>query len=121
MPEMHYYGGSVASDPREKANGWLTAFDAASDRSGGNTPCPLHSSSGGVLITGDLNNDFPVLDAKTSEVLCRFNTGGSFGAGIVTRTIRSNMWRRPRVRFRPSLEGRDCRQLSSSHFPRRRA
>jgi outer membrane protein assembly factor BamB len=53
------------------------------DRSGGNTPCPPHSWSGGVLITGDLNNDFPVLDAKTGEVLCRFNTGGSFGAGIV--------------------------------------
>jgi hypothetical protein len=28
----HYYGGFVASDPREKANGWLTAFDASSGK-----------------------------------------------------------------------------------------
>ena len=44
MQGMHYYGGSVASDPREKSKGWLTAFDASTGKSAGNTPRPRRSS-----------------------------------------------------------------------------
>jgi glucose dehydrogenase len=32
MQGMHYYGGAVASDPREKSKGWLTAFDASTGK-----------------------------------------------------------------------------------------
>jgi alcohol dehydrogenase (cytochrome c) len=29
VPQAHYYGGAVVSDPRDQARGWLTAIDAA--------------------------------------------------------------------------------------------
>src|SRR5262249_13429971 len=32
MQGMHYYGGAVASDPREKSKGWLTALDASNGK-----------------------------------------------------------------------------------------
>ena len=45
------------------------------------------ATSGGVLFTGDLNNDFLALDAKTGDVLYRFNTGGSIGGGVITYAL----------------------------------
>ena len=47
----------------------------------------MTATSGGVLFTGDLNNDFLVLDAKTGDVLYRFNTGGSIGGGVITYAL----------------------------------
>jgi alcohol dehydrogenase (cytochrome c) len=88
--EAHYYGGSVTPDAREKSKGWLTAFDAATGKEIWKyaSPTPLvagvTATAGGVLFTGDLNNDFLALDAKTGKVLYRFNTGGSIGGGTVT-------------------------------------
>jgi alcohol dehydrogenase (cytochrome c) len=93
MQGMHYYGGSVTSDPREKAKGWLTAFDASSGKERWKyaSPTPLvaavTATSGGVLFTGDLNNDFLALDAITGDVLYRFNTGGSVGGGVITYAL----------------------------------
>jgi outer membrane protein assembly factor BamB len=93
MQGMHYYGGAVASDPREKSKGWLTAFDASTGKARWKygSPTPLVASvtatSGGVLFTGDLNNDFLVLDTKTGDVLYRFNTGGSIGGGVVSYAL----------------------------------
>src|SRR5262245_42069889 len=90
---MHYYGGAVASDPREKAKGWLTALDASTGKERWKyaSPTPLvagvTATSGGVLFTGDLNNDFLALDAKTGDVLYRFNTGGSIGGGVITYAL----------------------------------
>jgi alcohol dehydrogenase (cytochrome c) len=90
MQGKHYFGGSVASDPQEKAKGWLTAFDAATGRErwkyASSTPlvAGVTATSGGVLFTGDLNNDFLALDAQTGEVLYRFDTGGSIGGGVIT-------------------------------------
>jgi alcohol dehydrogenase (cytochrome c) len=40
-----------------------------------------------VLFTGDLNNDFLALDAKTGDVLYRFNTGGSIGGGVISYAL----------------------------------
>jgi PQQ-dependent dehydrogenase (methanol/ethanol family) len=93
MQGMHYYGGAVASDPREKSKGWLTAFDASTGKERWKyaSPTPLvagvTATSGGVLFTGDLNNDFLALDAKTGNVLYRFNTGGSIGGGVITYAL----------------------------------
>jgi alcohol dehydrogenase (cytochrome c) len=62
MQGMHC---GVASDPREKAKGWLTAFDASTGKERWKyaSPTPLvagvTATSGGMLFTGDLNNDFP--------------------------------------------------------------
>ena len=88
--ESHYYGGSVTPDARDKAKGWLTALEAGTGKEVWKyaSPTPLiagvTATSGGVLFTGDLNNDFLVLNAKTGDVLYRFNTGGTIGAGTVT-------------------------------------
>jgi alcohol dehydrogenase (cytochrome c) len=93
MQGMHYYGGAVASDPREKSKGWLTAFDASTGKERWKyaSPTPLvagvTATSGGVLFTGDLNNDFLVLDAKSGDVLYRFNTGGSIGGGVISYAL----------------------------------
>jgi alcohol dehydrogenase (cytochrome c) len=93
MQGMHYYGGSVAQDAREKAKGWLTAFEASTgqERWKYASPTPLvagmTATSGGVLFTGDLNNNFLALDAETGNVLYRFNTGGSIGGGVITYAI----------------------------------
>jgi PQQ-dependent dehydrogenase (methanol/ethanol family) len=98
MQGMHYYGGAVASDPREKAKGWLTAFDASTGKERWKyaSPTPLvagvTATSGGVLFTGDLNNDFLALDAATGDVLYRFNTGGSIGGGVITYALNGKQY-----------------------------
>jgi PQQ enzyme repeat len=54
-------------------------------------PAPLvagvTAASGGVLFTGDLNNDFFALDAMTGGVLYHFNTGGSIGGCVITYAL----------------------------------
>jgi alcohol dehydrogenase (cytochrome c) len=86
----HYYGGAVVPDPKEQARGWLTAVDASTGkvRWKQQWPTPLVAAvtvtSGGLLFTGDLNNDFLALDASTGKTLYRFNTGGSVGGGVLT-------------------------------------
>jgi alcohol dehydrogenase (cytochrome c) len=86
----HYYGGSVDPDPRDKAKGWLQAIDATTGkvRWRNQWPTPLVAgvtvTSGDVLFTGDLNNDFLVIDARDGKTLYRFNTGGSVGGGVIS-------------------------------------
>jgi alcohol dehydrogenase (cytochrome c) len=86
----HYYGGSVTPDPRDQAKGWLYAIDATTGavRWRQQWPTPLVAgvtvTSGGVLFTGDLNNDFLVIDARDGKTLYRFNTGGSVGGGVIS-------------------------------------
>jgi len=86
----HYYGGSVTPDARDKARGLLQAIDAGSGRVlwRQQWPTPLvagiPATSGGVLFTGDLNNDFLVIDARDGKTLYRFNTGGSVGGGVIS-------------------------------------
>jgi len=89
-PYAHYYGGSVTPDPREQSSGWLTAIDSTTGkvRWKKHWPTPLvaavTATSGGVLFTGDLDNNFLVLDASNGSTLYKFNTGGTVGGGVVT-------------------------------------
>ena len=89
----HYYGGAVTPDPRDQAKGWLQAIDATtgSVRWRVHWPTPLvagvTATSGGVLFTGDLNNDFLAIDASNGKTLYRFNTGGSVGGGVISYDI----------------------------------
>ena len=89
----HYYGGAVTPDPREQARGWLQAIDATSGklRWKRQWPTPLvagiTATSGGMLFTGDLNNDFLAIDASNGKTLYRFNTGGSIGGGVISYEI----------------------------------
>jgi alcohol dehydrogenase (cytochrome c) len=89
----HYYGGSVTPDARDQAKGWLYAIDAAdgSVRWRRQWPTPLvagvTATAGGVLFTGDLNNDFLAIDARDGRTLYRFNTGGSVGGGVISYQV----------------------------------
>jgi alcohol dehydrogenase (cytochrome c) len=89
----HYYGGAVTPDPREQARGWLQAIDATSGklRWKKQWPTPLvagvTATSGGMLFTGDLNNDFLAIDASNGKTLYHFNTGGSIGGGVISYEI----------------------------------
>ncbi len=94
----HYYGGAVTPDPREQAKGWLQAIDAATGtmRWRQQWPTPLVAgitvTSGGMLFTGDLNNDFLAIDASNGKTLYRFNTGGSIGGGVISYEIKGKQY-----------------------------
>jgi alcohol dehydrogenase (cytochrome c) len=89
----HYYGGAVTPDPRDQAKGWLQAIDAATGtiRWKKQWPTPLVAgvtvTAGGMLFTGDLNNDFLAIDSSNGKTLYRFNTGGSVGGGVISYEI----------------------------------
>jgi len=94
----HYYGGAVTPDPREQARGWLQAIDAASGsmRWRRQWPTPLVAgitvTAGGLLFTGDLNNDFLAIDASNGKTLYRFNTGGSIGGGVISYELQGKQY-----------------------------
>jgi outer membrane protein assembly factor BamB len=50
------------------------------------------ATSGGVLFTGDLDNNFLVLDAASGKTLYRFNTGGSVGGGVLTYELNGKQY-----------------------------
>ncbi len=89
-PYAHYYGGAVVPDPKDQARGWISAVDSTNGKLRWKMqwPTPLTAAvtatSGGVLFTGDLDNNFLVLDAANGKTLYRFNTGGSVGGGVLT-------------------------------------
>jgi alcohol dehydrogenase (cytochrome c) len=94
----HYYGGAVSPDPREQARGWLQAIDATTGkvRWKEQWPTPLVAgvtvTGGGVLFTGDLDNNFLAIDAKTGRTLYTFNTGGSVGGGVISYEIQGKQY-----------------------------
>jgi alcohol dehydrogenase (cytochrome c) len=45
------------------------------------------ATAGGVLFSGDLNDNFFVLDAATGKTLYTFNTGGTVGGGVISYEI----------------------------------
>src|SRR5262245_11761160 len=74
------------TDPR----GWVYAVDGDSGQTlwkyqaeapvvAGVTP-----TAGGVVFTGDLAGNFLAFDARTGDVLHKFNTGGAVAGGVVT-------------------------------------
>jgi alcohol dehydrogenase (cytochrome c) len=93
IPGHAYFGGDVDLDPPEKAQGWLTAIDAATGavkwkyQSARPMIASVTTTAGGLVFTGELTGDFLALDARTGAVLYHFNTGGSMGGGIVTYEV----------------------------------
>ena len=90
IPGKLYMGGRTDLDPVEKSQGWLTAVDAST---GGvkwkyRSPRPMvaavATTAGNLVLTGELTGDFVVFDARSGDVLYRFNTGGPVGGGVVT-------------------------------------
>jgi alcohol dehydrogenase (cytochrome c) len=90
IPGKLYMGGDTTMDPPSRAQGWVTAIDAATGavRWKYRSPRPMvaavTSTAGHVLFTGELTGDFLALDARTGSELYRFNTGGPTGGGLVT-------------------------------------
>jgi PQQ-dependent dehydrogenase (methanol/ethanol family) len=93
VPTVPYTGlanGWGTNDPVDKWSGWTNAIDARTGkmkwRYRSSTPmyAALTPTAGGVLLTGDLNGDLIVLDAKSGSVLYRFNTGGPIAGGVIT-------------------------------------
>jgi alcohol dehydrogenase (cytochrome c) len=86
-----YLGGTV--DLAETSQGWLTAVDASTGdvawryRSERPMVSAVTTTGGGLVFTGELDGDFMALDARSGEVLYRFNTGGSIGGGVVSYAI----------------------------------
>ncbi len=93
MQGMHYYGGAVASDPREKSKGWLTALTLRPAKSAGNMRRPRRSSPASPRLPAGFSSPAistttsSRLDAKSGDVLYRFNTGGSIGGGVITYAL----------------------------------
>lgn len=89
----HYYNGAVTPDPRDQSRGWLQALDASTGKPRWKQqwPTPLvagiTSTEGGVLFTGDLNDNFLAIDEKTGKTLYSFNTGGSIGGGVISYEV----------------------------------
>jgi alcohol dehydrogenase (cytochrome c) len=90
IPGKLYMGGKTDLDSPEKAQGWLTAVDASTGavkwkyRSTRPMVAAVTTTAGNLVLTGELTGDFVVFDARSGDVLYRFNTGGPVGGGIIT-------------------------------------
>ena len=93
IPGKLYMGGTVSLDPPARSQGWVTAVDATTGavrwkyRSSRPMVAAVTTTAGDVLFTGELTGDFLALDARSGDVLYRFNTGGPMGGGIVTYAV----------------------------------
>jgi outer membrane protein assembly factor BamB len=83
----NFYG---TRDPVEQAFGWLNAIDPTTGNMawryrmispplGGVT-----ATGGGLVMTGEINGDFVVLDASSGAVLYQRNLDGAIGGGVIT-------------------------------------
>jgi len=94
----HYYGGAANPDPRDQARGWIQAIDAVTgnEKWKRQWPTPLvagvTATAGGVLFSGDLDDNFFVLDAATGKTLYTFNTGGTVGGGVISYEINGRQY-----------------------------
>ena len=90
VPGKLYMGGTYDMDPVARAQGWVTAVDASTGavkwkyRSPRPMVAAVTTTAGNLLMTGELTGDFLVFDARSGDVLYRFNTGGPVGGGVVT-------------------------------------
>jgi len=94
----HYYNGSVTPDPRDQSRGWLQALDASTGKPRWKEqwPTPLvagiTATEGGVLFTGDFNDNFLAIDASNGKTLYSFNTGGSIGGGVISYELNGKQY-----------------------------
>jgi PQQ-dependent dehydrogenase (methanol/ethanol family) len=93
VPTVPYTGlsnGWGKNDPVDQWHGWINAVDPASGKMRWRvkSPTPMYAAitptAGNLLLTGDLDGNLLVLDARGGKELWRFNTGGPIAGGIVT-------------------------------------
>ena len=86
------------ADPIEKARGRLTAVDASTGKvvwqyeSRKPMLAAVTTTSGDLVLTGELTGDFIALDGRTGKVLYRFNTGGPMNGGVVSYSVRGKQY-----------------------------
>jgi alcohol dehydrogenase (cytochrome c) len=91
IPGKLYIGGTIQLS--DTSQGWLTAVESSTGkvrwryRSSRPMVAAVTTTSGNLVMSGELTGDFIVLDARSGDVLYRFNTGGPIGGGIVTYEI----------------------------------
>jgi PQQ-dependent dehydrogenase (methanol/ethanol family) len=90
VPYTGLANGWGTNDPLDKWHGWTNAVDPTTGKMRWRvkTATPMYAAitptAGDVLLTGDLNGNFLVFDAREGKELYRFNTGGPLAGGIVT-------------------------------------
>ena len=90
VPYTGLSNGWGTNDPVDKWHGWINAVDPATGKMRWRvkSPTPMYAAvtptAGQVLLTGDLDGNLLVLDARNGKELYRFNTGGPIAGGIVT-------------------------------------
>jgi alcohol dehydrogenase (cytochrome c) len=90
VPYTGLSNGWGTNDPTDKWRGWINAVDPVSGKMRWRieSPTPMYAAvtptAGDVLLTGDLNGNLLVLDARDGKELYRFNTGGPLAGGIIT-------------------------------------
>jgi outer membrane protein assembly factor BamB len=83
-------GGIPLPDPMNDAYGWTTAIDPTTGAAKWHVKMPtpmiaaVTPTAGGLLLTGDLDGSFLALDAKTGDVLFRYDTKGALAGGVIT-------------------------------------
>jgi alcohol dehydrogenase (cytochrome c) len=82
-----FFGGDFQFDPWANAQGWLTAFDAATGvqrwRHQSSKPMigAIAVTGGDVVLASEITGDFLVFDAQDGKILYRHNVGGLAAGG----------------------------------------
>jgi PQQ-dependent dehydrogenase (methanol/ethanol family) len=89
-PYLGWANGYGTRDPIEQAFGWVNAVDAATGQVKWRYRMPslplgaVTATGGGLVMTGEINGDFTILDAATGTVVYQGNVGGAIGGGVIT-------------------------------------
>lgn len=88
-----YFGTKFESGPHEPATGWVYAVDGSTGkvlwRNHGKHPvlAGITPTAGGIVMTGGLNGEFLVFDAKTGKLLRKLDVGGAMAGGVITYAV----------------------------------
>ena len=87
LPGQDYYGGTMTYGAAG-GTGFIRGFDAVTGKQiwDYHSPVPINSgvtaTAGDIVLAGDRDGYFFVMDAKTGNILYRFMTGGAVAGGI---------------------------------------
>lgn len=91
-----YMGGAFRQDA--EMSGWLTAVDVETGavrwRYHARLPmvAAVTTTAGGLVISGTMDGDLLLLDARSGEVLNSINTGAQIGGGIVSYEVEGKQY-----------------------------
>lgn len=89
----HVGGGFGDFDPKERWQGWITAFEADSGtarwkyRAATPILAGVTATGGNIVMTGDMNGNLIVLDGSNGNVLYQNDVGAAIGGGVITYDV----------------------------------